>query len=301
MKRFFIIGYLLLCSGHLFAQEDLLNTLSSEVAQKPVPVYATFKSTRVVNLQSTETMKKKHLDFRIQHRFSSMNINKNNVYGLYDMFGLDGAVIRLGLEYGITDKLQVGLGRSTTEKMLDGFLKYKLLQQQKNGMPLSLVLFANMGISTMEFDKTKNNLETNRYSYVTQAVFARKMNDYVSLLISPTLVHRNFVETKTTPNNLFALGLGASFKISRSTRFNVEYIPRLNGRDEPKFGTQPLYYDAISFGFDIETGGHVFQLHFTNGNGLIEQQFIARNYSKFDFTMLRFGFNISRTFSFDKK
>ncbi len=300
MKRFFITSCLLLCSVYLFAQDDLLNALSAEIPQKSAPVYATFKSTRLVNLQSSETMKKKHLDFRIQHRFGSMNIHKNNVYGLYDMFGLDGAVIRLGLEYGISDKLMIGAGRSTTEKTFDGFLKYKLLQQQQKGMPLSIVLFGNTAVSTLAFDPTKNNEETNRLSYVAQAIVARKMNDYFSVLISPTVVHRNFVETKATPNTLFAVGIGTSVKLTRSTRFNVEYIPRLNGRDEPKFGTKPMYYDAVSFGFDIETGGHVFQLHFTNGNGLIEQQFIGRNFSAFDFTQLRFGFNISRTFSFDK-
>ncbi|MFN5545330.1 MAG: DUF5777 family beta-barrel protein [Bacteroidota bacterium] len=301
MKKTIYLFYWLLFSGIVSAQDDLLNMLSSEAPQKPTAVYATFKSTRLVNLQSNETMKAKHLDFRIQHRFSSMNINKDNNYGLYDVFGLDGAVIRLGLEYGITDKLMIGLGRSTIGKTFDGFVKYQLLQQKTKGMPMSLVLFGNTGISTQAFaDKNRQNFETSRLSYVFQTIITRKMNDYFSFILTPTMVHHNLVETKETPNDIFALGIGTSIKISRSTRFNIEYVPRLNGRNQPKNGDKPTYYDAIAIGFDIETGGHVFQLHFTNGNGLIEQQFIARNPSQFNLTQLRFGFNISRTFSFDK-
>lgn len=293
---------LLLLGGVCFsarAQDDLLNMLNDETPKKPTPVYATFKSTRVINLQSNETMKAKHLDFRIQHRFSPMNIDKDNVYGLYDVFGLDGAQMRLGLEYGITDRLMAGLGRSTLGKTFDGFAKYQLLQQKTKGSPLSIVLFGSTAINTLEFqDKSRQNFFTSRLEYATQVILTRKMNDYVSLVVSPTMVHYNLVSTKSTPNDIFALGLGGSFKISRSTRFNIEYVPRLNGRDKP---ASNMYYDAFAFGFDIETGGHVFQLHFTNANGLIEQQFIGRNTSELNIKQLRFGFNISRTFSFDSK
>jgi hypothetical protein len=278
-----------------YAQDDLLNSLQADNPQKPTPVFATFKSTRVVNLQTNETMKAKHLDFRIQHRFGPV---KN---GAYDMFGLDGAVIRLGLEYGITNKLMVGLGRNTVGKTYDGFAKYQLMQQQKNGHPVSINLFGSTAISTLEWaDKTRNNYFSSRLSYCAQVIVTRKFNDYVSLIVSPTMVHYNLVPDAETPNDIFALGLGTSIKISRSTRFNIEYIPRLNGRDYPKqTNGDPSFYDAFALGFDIETGGHVFQLHFTNSTGLIEQQFVGRTSNPVTFSELRFGFNISRTFSFD--
>lgn len=278
------------------AQDDLLNMLQNENPDKPMPVYATFKSTRVVNLQSNETMKAHHLDFRIQHRFGPV---KN---GAYDLFGLDGAVLRLGLEYGITDRLMVGVGRSTTGKTYDGFGKYQMVQQKKKGTPIGIDLFGSTAISTLEWqDKTRDNKFSSRLSYCAQVIFTRKFNDHVSLIVSPTMVHYNLVPDKATPNDIFAIGVGGSFKISRSTRFNIEYIPRLNGRDQPKdLSGDPTYYDAIAFGFDIETGGHVFQLHFTNSTGLIEQQFVARNSNPVALNELRFGFNISRTFSFDK-
>lgn len=296
MMKKILISFLLLYTMQAVAQDDLLNMLQQETPTKPTPVYATFKSTRVINLQSNENMKAKHLDFRIQHRFGPIE------NGAYDLFGLDGAVIRLGFEYGITDRLMVGLGRSTVDKAYDGFLKYQLLQQQKNGMPIGLTLFGSTAINTIEWaDPTRNNLFTSRLSYTAQAIITRKMNDALSLIVSPTMVHYNLVPDTKTPNDAFAVGIGASIRISRSIRFTAEYIPRLNGRDVPTLPNgDPKYSDAIAFGVDIETGGHVFQLHFTNATGLIEQQFIARNANPIVGSQLRFGFNISRTFSFDK-
>lgn len=290
-------------ANNLFAQEDLLKMMEEETPTKPTPVFASFKSTRLVNLHTNEQMKAKHLDFRIQHRFQPMQIDKENVYGLYNMFGVDGAVMRLGFEYGVTDKLMMGFGRSNVGKTYDLMAKYKILQQTrgKKSMPISVNYFGNIGINTLEFaDKTRNNFFTSRLSFVNQLIITRKFNDYVSVAITPTMVHQNLVETKAQSHDIYAVGLGASVKISRSTRFNFEYIPRLNARDEKKLdGTQ--YYDAFAFGLDIETGGHVFQLHFTNGAGLIEQQFISQNANKLSLNTLRFGFNLSRVFSLEKE
>lgn len=293
---------LVISTSSVQAQDDLLNMLD-EGPQKPTPVFATFKSTRIINLHSNEQMKAKHLDFRIQHRFSPLGIDANNNYGLYNFLGLDGAVIRLGLEYGITDKLMVGLGRSTVGKAYDGFVKYKLLSQSrgKGGVPISINYFGNLAVNTIEWtDKSRNNLTTSRLSFVNQFIISKKINDQFSICVSPTMIHYNLVESKSQPNDIYALGIGTSIKISRSVRLNFEYIPRLNGRDEPKnLLGESTYQDALSFGFDIETGGHVFQLHFTNATGLIEQQFIGRNTGKINPSEIRFGFNISRTFSLD--
>lgn len=300
--RIYLLILTLLASANVFAQDDLLNMLEQENPEKPAPVFATFKSTRVINLQSNETMKKKHLDFRIQHRFQPFDFTENNNYGAYNFFGLDGAVLRLGLEYGVTDKLMVGVGRSTVGKTYDFMAKYKILQQTTKGkksMPVSMNYFGNVGISTLAWaDTRRSNLFTSRLSFVNQLIITRKFNDRVSLIVSPTLVHYNLVDSAKNPNDIFAVGIGGSFKISRSARFNIEYIPRLNGRD----AFNNLYYDAFAFGFDIETGGHVFQLHFTNASGLIEQQFVARTTDQLNsVSKLRFGFNISRTFSMEKE
>ncbi|TAE83298.1 MAG: hypothetical protein EAY81_08540 [Bacteroidetes bacterium] len=306
MKKLILFLFIAAQSFVAAAQDDLMNMLDGESTEKPTPVYATFKSTRLVNLHSNETMKAKHLDFRIQHRFQPMEINKDNVYGLYNMFGLDGAVMRLGFEYGVTDNLMVGVGRSNVGKTYDFMGKYKILKQSKgkNSMPLSVDYFANTAINTTEWtDKTRKNLFTSRLSFVHQLIITRKFNDKISLMLSPTFVHHNLVKTKAQSNDIYAVGVGASIKLSRSVRFNVEYIPRLNNRNEPKqspTSNKALYYDAFAIGLDIETGGHVFQLHFTNAGGLIEQQFIAQNTTKLDFASLRFGFNLSRTFTLEK-
>lgn len=285
-----------------FAQDDLLNMLENETEQKPTPVYATFKSTRVINLQSNETMKKKHLDFRIMHRFQPLDFSEANNYGTYSFLGLDGAVIRIGMEYGVTDKLMVGFGRSTIGKSYDLFGKYKLLEQTTKGkksIPVSVDYFANMAISTLKWsDPTRDNLFSSRLSYVHQLIITKKMNDRFSFLVSPTYVHYNLVDSAKNPNDIFAVGLGTSIKISRSARLTLEYIPRVTDRDA--FNKQ--YHDAVGIGLDIETGGHVFQLHFTNSSGLIEQQFVARTTDQFNsINKLRFGFNVSRTFSFEKE
>lgn len=307
MRRYITVFFLLISTG-VFAQDDLLSMLENENTDKPTPVYATFKSTRLVNLQSNETMKRKHLDFRIQHRFQPLDFNQANNYGAYNFFGLDGAVLRLGFEYGVTDRLMIGVGRNTIGKTYDGMLKYKVLQQTTKGKgsrPVSIDYFGNVAVNTLEWaDKTRNNHLSSRLSFVHQLILTRKFGDRFSLLISPTFVHYNLVQTKAQPNDVWAIGIGGSLKISRSTRFNIEYIPRLNGRDEPKGldGKTPLYYDALAIGFDIETGGHVFQLHFTNANGLIEQQFVGMNTTKFEgISSLRFGFNLSRTFSLERE
>ena len=302
MKHLLFIFSLLIVSN-LFAQEDLLKMIEEEAPSEPTPVFATFKSTRLVNLHTNEQMRAKHLDFRIQHRFQPMQIDANNVYGLYNMFGLDGAVMRLGLEYGVTNKLMIGAGRSNIGKTYDGFVKYKITQQTrgKKSMPVSVNYFGNMAINTLEFtDKTRNNLFTSRLSFVNQFIVTRKFNEHISLMIAPTFVHQNLVETKAQSNDIYAVGIGGSVKLTRSTRFNFEYIPRLNARDDKKLdGT--MNYDAFAFGFDIETGGHVFQLHFTNASGLIEQQFITQNTNSISLNSIRFGFNLSRVFSMEKE
>ncbi len=300
MRKLLLFIFVLFANTIVNAQDDLLKMLDEMPSAKAQPVIATFKSTRLVNLHTNEQMRAKHLDFRIQHRFQAMGIEKSNHYGLYNLFGLDGAQMRLGLEYGITNKLMLGIGRSTSDKTYDAFVKYKIAEQTvgKKSFPVGINYFGNIGINTMESaNKNINNYLTSRFSYAHQLLIARKFNDYFSILLAPTFIHYNLVDTKTQPNDVYAIGLGASVKISPSTRFNVEYIPRLNTKNQINASGES-YYNSVSIGFDIETGGHVFQLHFTNSNGLIEQQFIGRTVNPINLTAIRLGFNLSRTFSF---
>ena len=295
MKRIILFGLSLFAFIGANAQEDLLNMLENENPQKPVPVFATFKSTRVITGQSIEHVAGKHLNFVILHRFGEVN------KGAYELWGLDQANIRLVLDYGITDRIQVGVARSSYGKTYDGNLKIKLLRQSKGkgGMPFSLGYYGNTAISTLEWaDPKRQNFFTSRMTFFNQLIFAKKFGDRLSLQIAPTMVHNNLVQVVDDPNTMYALGTGASLKLNRSLRLNVEYYPRLNAQDVPNAAGQQLY-DYLGVGVDIETGGHVFQIMLCNGIGMLEQHMVRETSTKWSDGGIRLGFNISRTFSFD--
>lgn len=281
---------MLMCTSTvLYAQDDLLNELSKQDSAQTVPVTATFKSTRVVNGQSVETMKKKHLDLRISHRFGKLNS------GAYQFFGLDQATMRLGFEYGLTDDLMIGVGRSTSQKVYDFFGKYKLLKQSTGArnIPVSVTLFGGTGVATVDKERDFQD----KLYYSAQVLVARKFGERLSLQLSPTYLYRTMPDVTGDEKVLFAVGIGGRFKLSKRVSLNGEYFYTAR---EKNTVTAP-YHDSMSFGVDIETGGHVFQLHFTNSLGMIEKQFIGETTGSWGKGDIHYGFNISRTFSFDKK
>lgn len=273
----------------LFAQnDDLLSLLEEETEVE----YATasFKTTRVVNGHSIENTGAGVLDFKISHRFSPMN------QGLYDIFGLDGATIRIGLDYGITDRLMIGLGRSSKEKIYDGFVKYKILRQSagKRNMPISLSALADAQIKTVRFsDPDRTNYFSSRLYYTFQVLLARKFNDHLTLQLMPTLVHRNLVETRAEKNDVYSLGMAGRIRLTRRITLNAEYYYVLPNQ------LASQYVNVLSIGFDIETGGHVFQLHFTNSADMTYKGFITETTDRWfgSPSGIRFGFNISRVFT----
>lgn len=267
----------------------MLNELSKQDSAQTVPVTATFKSTRVVNGQSVETMKKKHLDFRISHRFGKLNS------GAYQFFGLDQATMRLGFEYGLTDDLMIGVGRSTSQKVYDFFGKYKLLKQSTGArnMPVSVTLFGGTGVATVDKEREFQD----KLYYTAQVLVARKFGERLSLQLSPTYLYRTMPDVTGDEKVVLAVGIGGRFKLSKRVSLNGEYFYTAR---EKNTVTAP-YHDSMSFGVDIETGGHVFQLHFTNSLGMIEKQFIGETAGSWGKGDIHYGFNISRTFSFDKK
>jgi len=247
---------------------------------------ATFKSTRVVNGHSIETIGKYNLDFRISHRFGYLNS------GSYNLFGLDNATMRMSLDYGVSNKLLVGVGRSTVDKELDVYAKYKFLRQStgKVNMPISLTGV----VSAMNYTlKSTDDISfTNRMSYSYQLLLARKFSDNVSLQLMPTLVHINLVPLSTNDNNLYSLGIGGRVKISKRVAITGEYYHQFNKLDGMT--------NSLSFGVDIETGGHVFQLHFTNSTGMTDRAFITNTTGDWGKGDIQDGFNISRLFVLKK-
>jgi len=251
---------------------------------------ATFKSTRVMNGHSIEKMPPGQLDFRISHRFGTLNS------GPYEFFGLDQSSIHFGLEYGILKWLMAGIGRGTYEKTYDGFCKFTILRQSSGArvMPVSVSALSSVAITSVKWsDPDRTNYFSSRLSYVQQLLIARKVNQSFSVQIAPTFVHRNNVATEFDPNDLYAIGAGGRMKLTRRISFNAEYYYTVN---RGSYMSQTVY-DPLSAGFDIETGGHVFQLIFTNSLAMIEKGFIGETTGSWTKGDIHFGFNISRVFT----
>jgi hypothetical protein len=286
-----IACFALLTGNALKAQEDLLKLVKDSATPKRTE-WATgaFKSSRVINGQSMELIGKGVLDVRILHRFGLIS------NGADEFFGLDEASMRMGFDYGLTRNLTIGVGRSTLNKELDAFLKFRPLHQgEDGGSPVSIVLVSGATVQTMKWaDTSRKNYFSSRMAYYNQVIIGRKFSNAFSLQVSPIMVHRNLVTNANDENNTWALGIGARLKLTKRTAFVVDYHPILSGR-EP--GTK----DPLSAGFDIETGGHVFQLHFSNSTGMNEKAFLTGTTSDFWKGDIRFGFNLSRVFQVANK
>ncbi|HEY9114739.1 MAG TPA: DUF5777 family beta-barrel protein, partial [Bacteroidales bacterium] len=272
MKKLFLLFFTFIIFSQFssFSQEeDLMDMLADE----PVVEYtnATFKTTLVVIGQSVENPPNGNLIFNVQHRFGPVNS------GWYDMWGLDMANTRLGFQYGINDWIGLGIGRSTLGKEIDGNVKVKILRQSKGlkRMPISLSYFGSMAVSTLKWQYTdRENYFSSRMSYANQLLIARKMSPGISLQLMPTLIHRNLVDSIQDDNDVWAIGAGGRFKISNRVSVNLEYYYVISEQ------TASVTTNSLSIGFDIETGGHVFQLYLTNSLGIIEEQFIPRTEGK---------------------
>ncbi len=260
-------------------------------ADEPVKEYSknAFKSTRVINSHSLEFIGKKVLDVRILHRFGRIN------GGAYEAFGIDQARVRIGLDFGITPRLMVGIGRSSYKKEADAFVKYRLIWQStgKKSFPFSLIWVSGMTDSFLKWEyPDRKNYYSSRLSYYHQMVIGRKFSESFSWQISPILVHRNIVQTADQKHDIFAIGTGARIKLTRRIALTLDSYYQL-----PNQGLGANIKQPISIGFDIETGGHVFQLHFTNALGMNERIWVTESDGKWMKGDIHFGFNISRVFS----
>ncbi|MBD0351995.1 MAG: hypothetical protein ICV65_12650 [Flavisolibacter sp.] len=292
MKSITITALLALFISTITNAQDtnLFDSLSKGDVKKQY-VTAAFKSPRVIMSHSIEMLKPGVLDFRILHRFGNIN------QGSYEFFGLDQATMRLGLDYGITKNLTVGIGRGTYKKELDGFIKYRLLQQATGtkAVPFSVVFAAGTTLQTLKWsDPNRKNYFSSRMGYYFQFLAGRKFSEAFTVQVMPTVVHRNLVETTDDPNDLYAAGIGGRLKLSKRISLNVDYYYVLNQNSTD-------FHNPLSIGFDIETGGHVFQLHFTNAIGMNERVFLTETTNDWGSGDIQFGFNISRVFQIKKK
>jgi hypothetical protein len=290
----------IIISLHSLAQDvNLDSLLDAEIDKKNKNktqfTEGTFKTSRIINAHSIETTQKGVLDFKISHRFGSTE------NGFYDLFGLDNAVdIRFGADYGITNRLTVGAGRSSYQKEYDGFLKYRLLWQSngKKNMPLSVTLLSSLMFQT-DTDAVKLRLNgekietSDKFSYAIQALIARKFSSNFSLQLMPTMVHNSIV-----PVNLYSIGVGGRLKLTKRSGIIAEYYYNLG--DNKLSDAYPKTYNSFSLGYEIETGGHVFQFSLSNSTGINERTVVTETFSPWSFSTLHLGFNISRVFTIKK-
>lgn len=288
-KLYFVFGLLICCGVRVLAQEDdLLKEVEGGQPPKAAYTLQTFKGTRLVNGHSVETKAGGDFEFIFAHRFGPINT------GIHELFGLDDAYVRLGLDYGITENLSASIGRNSVDKTLDGYIKCRIIRQQKGVINFPFTITTLGGIAykaTPRKDEAPAGFATvDRLAYVAQALIARKFSSRLSLQVMPTFIHKNAVDQMLEDNDQFALGFGGRCKITRSVAVTGEYYYRLGVHE---FNPS---YNTLGFGIDIETGGHVFQLVLTNTRGLTERAFITETEGDFGAGDIHFGFNVTRTF-----
>jgi hypothetical protein len=300
----------------VFAQDDMLSMLDSVPGKKVhEKVIATFKGSKIVNAQSTETVKAKTCDFSITHRFGNIGTKSNG--GGHTLYGLDNITdVRIGFDFGITNNLTLGFGRSKQGELIDGLLKYRILEQTTdNHIPLSLVFYGDMGYSpivanqfysgmVMSSDFKQNDIH--RFSYTSQLIIARKFGWRFSMELLPTYQHRNFVVGNINPendavetNDLISIGGGMRFKLTKRFSLIADYFYTFSPYRANNTATP--FYNPLAVGVEIETGGHVFHLNFTNASGIVENNFIPNTTDSWGLGGFKFGFNISRVFNIGGK
>lgn len=276
-----------------FAQDDLLKTLQSMVINHRENVIATFKGDKIINIETNETVRKNNLDFRISHLFG--NIGKESGGGIHNFYGFDqSADIRIAFHYGISDKLMVGVSRAKRNENFEGLVKYRVFEQTTdNHFPFALTLFGNSTYSIK--DNSIFQKDIYRITYCAQLILARKFSKNFSLVLSSGLIHRNFVNADDE-NNTYNLSGGFRYKFTRSSSFIADYSHTF-GRD---FLALP-HYDALGLGFEVETGGHVFSLMFSNASGMLENDYLVNTVDSWGKGGIKLSFIISRMFPFGKE
>lgn len=277
-----------------FAQDDLLSEI--DVQKTNTNEVSAFKSLKIVNLESTKLVGKGDFYFIVAHRFDYLN------KGFDDFFGLDNANTQLKFAFGLKDWLTVHVSRSGFQETYDLGIKYLLISQKTEGFPLTIVGFNSLAINT-EMKKVNYPLIQfeNRLTYVTQLLISRKVTEKLSLEIAPAYFHENIVRDildennevilpNPQDNNQYAIGLGGRYKFAKRWSVNMDYAAHLNR------ASQSVYKNPLSIGVDLETGGHVFQMHFTNSKAMHESGFLGQTTGDWSKGEISFGFNLVRVF-----
>jgi hypothetical protein len=281
MNRFFVLTACLLGMTFSYAQDDLLSELDSTQVSDSYAT-AAFKGLQIVTLQTTKMPAKKEVYFVVSHRFGTVKD------GFSEFFGLDQATTKIGGVYGVTDWLSVSASRHTLLKVYEAGVKYRVARQSAD-FPVDIVGYNTIDINSLFKKEDYPKIEfSDRLTYITQVLISRKVSEKLSVQLVPSYIHKNLYNPALENNNQFSMGAGGRMKLTKRLSVNVEYMHNF---DKPDFYTNPL-----SVGLDLETGGHIFQLLFTNSQAMTESGYItnaAGDWGKGDFF---FGFNLYRVF-----
>ena len=243
----------------------------------------TFSTVRIGTAQSVQTVRQGEFHVVIQHRFAEIS------GGINDLFGLDGALTRLGLDYGISQWLSAGFGRSLFEVTYDLELKAVILKQNENERPISLSYYVSILDNTQpNFYPAGHNSAGSHLSFVNQLIAARNQGIF-SFQASPMWVHSNFEVRTGSALNIFAVDIDGRIRLGERIGLIAEYIPVLTNQTFTQ--TNPF-----TVGMDINTGGHQFQLIFSNCQGTNEKAILSNTTGSWSKGKIYFGFNLTRVF-----
>jgi len=311
LKKTVVLSAFAFASLTTFAQKDMLSLLDEVEKKTHDKTTATFKDGKIINVQTTETVKKGTMSFNITHRFGNIGVASNG--GVHTLYGLDNVTdVRIGFDFGITNDLTLGIGRSKQGELIDGLVKYRILSQTTdNHVPISLAFYGNIGynpqlasqfFSGMAEDPSFRQNDEYRISYLGQLIIARKFGWRFSMELLPTYMHRNFVVATINPSNgsaetndLLSLGAGVRFKLTQRVAIIADYY--YSASNYRMNNTSKGYYPPLGIGVEIDTGGHIFHLTFTNCSGIVENNYLPNTTDNWLKGGFKFGFNISRVFN----
>ncbi len=286
IKYFLSFVFVLFTIGYASAQDDLLNQLDAENSNKKEIETAAFKGLQIGNMQSTKLAAQGEWYMVVSHRFGDLT------NGLDNFFGLDNALTKIGGIYGATKWLSLGASRHTYNKTYELSVKYKFANQVSHGFPVSIVGYNTMDINSALKTTLYPTLKfTNRLAYTSQLLMSRKFSESFSFEVAGIYVHKNLFEDSQELKDQYLVGAGGRYKLSKRLSVNLEYAAKVN-----RLASAPLYQDPITLGLDIETGGHVFQMVFSNCQPMNDVAVFTNATGNWNKGSLYFGFNMYRVF-----
>jgi Membrane bound beta barrel domain (DUF5777) len=286
MKKFFSFVLVFFTIGYASAQDDLLNQLNAEKSDVKTKETTAFKGLQICNIQSTKMAAKGEWYMVISHRFGDLTL------GLDNFFGLDNALTKIGGIYGATDWLSFGLSRHTYNKTYELTTKYKLANQITNGFPVTIVGYNTIDTNTaLSIDQYPNLQPMNRFAYTSQLLISRKFSEGLSFEVGGVYVHKNLYDETLELKDQYLVAAGGRCKLSKRLSVNLDYAYKLNQLENVS-----LYQNPLSLGLDIETGGHVFQMVFSNSQPMNDVALFTNAKGKWNGGSLYFGFNMYRVF-----